>query len=87
MRRMFPQLVNSAKLVETIPASSASTERSFSGLKQIHNYLRNIQEQERFSNLAIISIKLLQDLKQNTSFYDYVLNEFLKKRPPYCLVL
>ena len=78
---VFPQLVRLAKLIVTIPASSASAERSFSGLKRIHTYLRNTQEQERLSNLAIISIEkeLLQDLKRNTNFYDNVLNEFLNK--------
>lgn len=81
MCHVFPQLVTLAKLVVTIPASSASAERSFSGLKRIHTYLRNTQGQERLSNLAIISIEkeLMQDLKRNTNFYDDVLNEFLKK--------
>lgn len=81
MCHVFPQLVLLGKLMLTIPASSASAERSFSGLKRIHTYLRNTQGQERLSNLAIISLEsdLMQDLKRTTNFYDDVLKEFLKK--------
>lgn len=78
---VFPQLVKLSKLIVSIPASSASAERSFSGLKRIHTYLRSTQGQERLSNLAIISLEkdLLQDLKRSGNFYDDVVNEFLKK--------
>jgi hypothetical protein len=38
-----------------IPVTTAS-ERSFSALKHIKNYLRNIAQQERLSSLALISI-------------------------------
>ena len=70
-----------AKLIVTIPASSASAERSFSALKRIHTYLRNTQSQGRLTDLSIIAIEeeLLLDLKRCSSFYDDVLREFLKK--------
>lgn len=83
MCHVFPELIKLGKLILTIPASSASAERSFSGLKRIHTYLRNTQGQARLNNLTIISLEseLLQDLKRTTNFYDDVLKEFKKKSP------
>ena len=59
----LPEVVKLANLILTIPASSASPERSFSILKRIKNFLRNSMEQTRLSSLAIISIekKMLND--------------------------
>ncbi|KAJ8880461.1 hypothetical protein PR048_016931 [Dryococelus australis] len=44
---VFPEIQKLSKLITTIPATSASVRRSFSALKRIKNYLRNIQRQER----------------------------------------
>ncbi|CAH1101609.1 unnamed protein product [Psylliodes chrysocephalus] len=81
MCEVFPQIIKLAKLIVTIPASSASAERSFSGLKRIHTYLRNTQGQDRLSSLSIISLEkeLLLDLKRNLTFYDDVIKAFLMK--------
>lgn len=43
LQKIFPEVLRLAKLIVTIPATSASTERSFSSLKRIHTYLRNTQ--------------------------------------------
>ena len=81
IEHVFSQLLLLAKLIVTIPASSASAERSFSSLKRIHTYLRNTQGQERKTNLSLISIEkdLLLELKRSGSFYNDALEEFLKK--------
>lgn len=78
---VFPELVRLGKLIVTIPASSASAERSFSALRRIHTYLRNTQNQTRLADLALIAIekRLLIELKRTSNFYDNVLEEFLKK--------
>ena len=65
------QLTKLCELALTLPATSASVERSFSHLKHIHTYSRNAQADKRLSNLAVISIekKLLKSVKNN-EFYD-----------------
>ncbi|KAF0715097.1 zinc finger MYM-type protein 1-like [Aphis craccivora] len=70
-----------AKLIATIPSTTASAERSFSALKRIKTYCRSTQGQDRLSSLAILSIekKILDDLKMNPEFYDNVTEIFVEK--------
>ncbi|CAG9838110.1 unnamed protein product [Diabrotica balteata] len=67
-------------LLMTIPATSASVERSFSVPKRIKNFVRNSTSEERLANLAILSIekKLIKEMSKNPSFYESVINEFAK---------
>lgn len=53
----FPNLTNISKILLTLPVSVASSERSFSKLKLIKNYLRSTISQERFVGLSLISIE------------------------------
>ena len=59
----------------TIPATTASSERSFSKLKIIKNYRRSTMSQDRHSGLAILSIE--KDLANNVDF-DAVIQVFAK---------
>ena len=73
------------QLILTIPASSASGERSSSSLKCINNYMRCSQTEEQLSDLVLISIykDLLSKMKEELSsdrFYNKVINEFVKKK-------
>lgn len=81
LEQIFPQVLRLAKLIVTIPASSASAERSFSALKRLHTYLRNTQGQQRLTELSTISIEkaLLSNVKRSVSFYDDVLKVYLEK--------
>lgn len=76
----FEQVYSLSKLICTIPATTASVERTFSALKRIKTYLRSTQGQERLSNLALISIEkeMLSELRKIESFYEQVLENFLK---------
>lgn len=78
---VLPQVTKLCELALTIPATSASAERSFSALKRIKTYLRNNQTQNRLSNLSLLSIEkeVLMTIKSEPNFYDDVINEFLKK--------
>ena len=73
----MPQLTKLCKLILTLPATSASVERSFSYLRRIHNYTRNAQGQERLSSLSLIGIEknVLKSIK-NDDFYNRVINIF-----------
>lgn len=77
----FPEVLKLCELVVTIPATSASTERSFSALKRIKNFIRNSTGQERLSALGLISIEkeLVQKYARETNFYDEVIDVFATK--------
>lgn len=53
----YPNMSICYRIFLSIPATSASCERSFSKLKLIKSYLRSSMGQERLSSLALISIE------------------------------
>jgi hypothetical protein len=65
----------------TIPATSASVERAFSALKEVHTYLSSTQTRERLIELPLIGVekKILQDLENSLNFCDYVIDIFTEK--------
>ncbi|XP_036438131.1 uncharacterized protein LOC118815848 isoform X2 [Colossoma macropomum] len=77
----LPRLYSLACLVVTIPASTASVDRSFSALKRIKSYARNTTGPVRLSSLVLLAIEkhLLIELKRNGTFSDKVINNFLAK--------
>ena len=83
LKETVPEVCKLLDLILTIPATTASVERSFSALKRIKNFYRSSMLQERLSSLGIISIekKRLLHLKDTDSngFYDAVIGEFTKK--------
>lgn len=54
---VFPNLRIALQILLTVSVSIASCERSFSKLKLILTYLRASMEQQRLSNLALLSIE------------------------------
>lgn len=77
----FSEITKLSQLFLTIPVTSASAERSFSGLRRIKTYLRSTINDQKLSSLALLSVekKLLKQLKQIPNFYDLVIIEFKKK--------
>lgn len=53
---VFPQVLTLLRLLFVIPATSATSERSFSALRLVKTYLRSTMKQERLNNLMIIHI-------------------------------
>ena len=55
-----------------------SVERSFSSLKRIKSFSQNKMEQDRLSDLGLISIEsqLLTEVMETKSFQDSVMTEF-----------
>ena len=56
-KEAFHELFRLYKIAVTIPATSASAERSFSALKGIKTYLRSTMTHNRISNLDVLSIE------------------------------
>ena len=67
------------QLVLTIPATTASVERSFSALKRLKTYSRNRTDQGRLSSLAFISIETESLLKLKEDKEDFYNKDFVKK--------
>ena len=53
-KQAFCNIYTILQLLATLPISSASSERSFSTLKYLKNYLRNTMSQERLNGLALM---------------------------------
>nr|CAI5869807.1 unnamed protein product [Callosobruchus analis] len=73
------ELYKLLNIIVTIPVTSVSVERSFSALKRIKTYTRNTMDQNRLSNIALISIEkpLLNLLSKNEAqFYDKIIDHF-----------
>lgn len=77
----FKEVFRLVKLISTIPATTASAERSFSALKRIHTYKRSTQREERMSSLVLLSIEreLLSSLREKEDFYNTVIHKFALK--------
>ena len=54
---VFPNLSTALRIYLTLPVTVAHSERSFSKLKLVKNYLRSAISQTRLTNLSIISIE------------------------------
>jgi hypothetical protein len=79
MATMFKETYKLANLISTIPATTASVERSLSAFKRIKIYLRSTEGQEGLSHLSLLSIEkvLLADLKKKPNFYDQVIEKIV----------
>ena len=61
-RDLFDQVCSVAKLVLVMPATNATSERSFSALRRVKSYLRNSMSQQRLNNLMLLHVhKVLTD--------------------------
>ncbi|XP_075687657.1 zinc finger MYM-type protein 1-like [Rhinoderma darwinii] len=71
----FSNMWIALRILQTIPVSVASGERSFSKLKLIKTYLRSTMSEERLSSLAVLSIEnhLLNSIDLNS-----VIDEFAR---------
>lgn len=78
---VYEQVYKLTQLVLTFPSTIASSEKGFSALKRIQDYLRSPQSRSRPSNLAIISIEkdLLLKMKIQEQFYSNVTQNITKK--------
>ncbi|OXA45920.1 52 kDa repressor of the inhibitor of the protein kinase [Folsomia candida] len=52
----FPNIHYFLKVLASLPVTSCSSERSFSTLRQLKNYLRNTVSEERLTSLAVLYV-------------------------------
>ena len=81
LSEVLKELTKLVQLVLTIPATSVSTERSFSALKRIKNYARNTVGQNRLSDLSQLSIEkqLVKDMEKTNEWYEDIIDFFATK--------
>ena len=74
----FPQKTFEEKKAVGAAGRPKSVERSFSALKRIKSFSQNKMEQDRLSDLGLISIEsqLLTEVMETKSFQDSVITEF-----------
>ena len=51
---MLCEVVKCIKLLQVVPITTATAERSFSALRRLKSYLRSTMGQKRFNNLAVL---------------------------------
>jgi len=54
---LYPQYYRLVQLALTLPVGTATSERSFSAMRRIKNWLRSSMNQDRFSSLAVLNIE------------------------------
>ena len=55
-RSLLSQVVLLMKLILVMPATNATSERSFSALRRIKTYLRSTMKQERLDSLIVLHV-------------------------------
>lgn len=73
MTDIFPNICIAIRLYLTLPCTTASCERSFSKLKLIKTYLRSTMNQNRLTNLSLLSIE--KEITKTVDF-DSVIDNF-----------
>lgn len=82
IHEIYSQYTKLCQLVLSIPATTASSERSMSTLKRIKSFLRNTMTNERLSCLSTLAIEkqLLGVMVKDPIFVEDVINEFATKK-------
>ena len=73
-RVFFKQVCFLVRLVLVMPATNATSERSFSVMRRLKSYLRSTMSQPRLNHLMVLSIykQLLDELDLNTTAKEFV---------------
>ena len=72
-RAFFKQVCWIVRLIVLMPATNASSERSFSTMKRLKTYLRSTMGQTRLNHLMILNIEILDCMD-----FTAVANEFVQ---------
>lgn len=73
---MFPNLCSLLKVLCTLPVTTCTAERSFSGLKRIKSVIRATMGNQRLTGLAMMHMH--RDMNINTSS---IIDEFARRHP------
>lgn len=76
LRTMLPELTKVVRLVLTVPVTTCTAERAFSGLRRLKTYLRSTMTQTRLNSMAVLNCHraYLEDMD-----IDAIVDEFISK--------
>lgn len=72
-QELFPQTSRLVQLLLVMPATSATSERSFSSLRHIKTYLRTAMKQERLNHLMMLHIHKHRKINITDAMGEFVL--------------
>ena len=75
-RGCLPEVAKLVKQMLTVPVTSCSAERSFSGLKRLKTYLRSTMGQARLNHLALLNCH--RDIAQDLDL-EVIANDFISR--------
>lgn len=78
VKALFSEVVLLMKLILVLPATNATSERSFSAMRRVKSHLRSTMGQERLNNLMVLHVH--KEYTDNIVLID-VANEFISKCP------
>ena len=70
---LSPHVSKLFRLLLTMPATSATSERSFSSLRRIKTYLRTTMKQERLNHLMMLYIHKDKTIDFNEAMREFVI--------------
>ena len=73
-RLLMQQVCNVARLLLTLPATNATSERTFSTMRRLKTYLRSTMSQMRLNHVMILSIH--KELVSELDLHD-IANQFV----------
>ena len=76
-RSLLSQVCRLMQLVLVMPATNATSERSFSALRRVKNYLRTTMSQKRFNNLMVLHVH--KDYVDSDLDLDVIHDQFVAK--------
>ena len=74
-RQLLDQVCRAVQLILVMPATNATSERSFSALRRVKGYLRSTMGQQRLNNLMVLHVH--RDCTDSLNLID-VANDFVK---------
>ena len=76
----LPHFAKAAKVLSIIPATSCTSERSFSALRRLKTYLRSTMEQSRLNSLSVICIERVYENLVLKNDINKVINVFASRK-------
>ena len=78
-QELFPQTSRLLQLLLVMPATSATSERSFSSLRHIKTYLRTTMRQDRLNHLMMLYIHKNRNVSITDAMKEFVLSNDERK--------
>ena len=78
VKALFSEVVLLMKLILVLPATNATSERSFSAMRRVKSHLRSTMGQERLNNLMVLHVH--KEYTDKIVLKD-IANEFISKCP------